>query len=457
MKSCSWAPKNKKILYKLFMIRNLCHPSFIFLCVIFSSSFSTSLSAKHLHCDVPAPTAILINADTGVVLFEKNAHTPTYPASTTKVATALYALNEMGNSSLDEHIKASHEAVSAVTPATRRNSGKHPSYRLEFGGTHMGLKFGEIMTFRSLMYGLMLVSGNDAANAIAEFVAGDVPTFMEGLNMYLQEIGCVNTHFTNPHGLSDSRHVTTAYDLAQMTLHAMKHPFFREVVKTTRYTRPKTNKQEESYLVQFNALLRPGKHFYPHAIGVKTGYTDAAGRNLVAAAEKDGRRVIAVVLNCTDMSQRYRSCINLFEAAFNEMKVKRKLFSQQHDAFTISLKGAESPLEAILQKDVIVEYYPSEESKLHAKLRWAHVNLPVAQGDVVGEMQILNDKGVVVLSEPLFAKKDVAPTVSYKVGKCISFASVVMRTYRHWIGLSLGLTFVALAYALKPRKKKSVN
>lgn len=447
----------KKILYKLFMIRRLQNSSLLLIFVIFSSSITMPLRAKHLRCDVPAPTAILINADTGDVLYEKNARTPTYPASTTKVATALYALHKIEDTSLDEHIKASHEAVSAVTPSMRRNSGKHPSYRLEFGGTHMGLKFGEIMTFRSLMYGLMLSSANDAANAIAEYIGGDVSTFMVELNKYLKQIGCVNTHFTNPHGLSDSRHVTTAYDLALMTFHAMKYPFFCEVVKTTRYTRPKTNKQEESYLVQFNALLRPGKHFYPHAIGVKTGYTDDAGRNLVAAAEKDGRRVIAVVLNCTDMSQRYRSCINLFEAAFNELKVERKLFSQQYDVFSVSLKGAEAPLEAILEKDVSVEYYPSEESKLHAKVRWGRMSLPIVQGDIVGEIQVLNEKGTIVLTEPLFAKKDVAATTSHKLSQGMSFAANVIRNQKHWIGLSLGLTFVFLAYAVKPKKKKLVN
>jgi len=415
------------------------------------------LRAKHLKCDVPAPMAILLDADTGTILYEKNARTPTSPASTTKVATALYALHKIDDAAHDEHIKASHEAVSAVTPVVRRESGKHPSHRLEFGGTHMGLKLGEVMTFRSLMYGLMLVSANDAANAIAEYISGDIPTFVDEMNNYLQEIGCVNTHFTNPHGLTDARHLTSAHDLALMTYHAMKYPLFREVVKTVRYTRPKTNKQEESYLLQFNKLLRPGKYFYPHAIGVKTGYTDFAGRPLVAAAEKDGRRVIAVVLNCADMDQRYRSCINLFEAAFNEIKVERKLFSQQHDVFSVSLKGAEAPLEAILDKDVSVEYYPSEESKLHAKVRWGRVTLPIAQGAIVGEIQVLNEKGSIILSEPLFAKKEVAATTSHKVSQGMSFAANVIRNQKHWIGLSIGLTFVFLAYALKPKKKKLVN
>lgn len=428
----------------------------LFLVYAVSFSFAiSSLQARPLKCDVPAPSAILINADTGAVLYEKNARTPTFPASTTKVATALYFLYRRGEGNLDQTIKASYDAVCAVSPSVRRNSGKHPSYRLEFGGTHMSLKAGEVLSLRTLLYGLMLCSGNDAANALAEYTSGSVPKFVEEMNQFLKAIGCLSTNFTNPHGLPDPRHITSAYDLARMTYYAMKYPIFREVVKTTRYTRPRTNKLEESYIVQFNALLKPGKYYYPYAIGVKTGYTEAAGKNLVAAAEKDGRRVIAVVLNCEEMSQRYRSCIALFEAAFNEPKVERKLFSQQHDYFTLNLKGAKEPIEAMLLNDVIVEYYPSEESQLQAKLDWIPTNLPIASGQRVGELQILDEKGMIVLRESLVAKRDITPTLSYQIKQGIDSMGKVLDKQKLWIGLALGGSFVGLAYvALHPKKKK---
>lgn len=437
------------------MIRRLRNCSvFIASCIYFFFSVS-SLQAKPLKCDVSAPCAILLNADTGEVLYEKNARSPTFPASTTKVATALYFLYKKGGGNLDQPIKASYDAVCAVSPSVRRNSGKHPSHRLEFGGTHMSLKAGEVLSLRTLLYGLMLCSGNDAANALAEYTSGSVPKFVEELNQFLKAIGCTSTKFTNPHGLSDPHHVTSAYDLARMTHYAMKYPIFREVVKTTRYTRPKTNKLEESYLVQFNALLKPGKYFYPYAIGVKTGYTDAAGKNLVAAAEKDGRRVIAVVLNCEEMSQRYRSCVALFEAAFNELKVERKLFSQQHDSFTLSVKGAKEPIEAMLLKDVIAEYYPSEEKQLQAKLHWETLTLPVLSGQKVGELQIVDAKGKMVLQEALVAKRDVAPTLSYQIGQGVAFVAEMLGKQKLWIGLALGGSFVGLAYVmLHPKKQK---
>jgi D-alanyl-D-alanine carboxypeptidase (penicillin-binding protein 5/6) len=355
---------------------------------------------------------------------------------------------------IDQSVKISYDAVAAVTPSIRRHSGKHPSYRLEFGGTHMWLKAGEELSLRTLLYGLMLNSGNDAANALAEYTSGSIPQFMVELNHFLKAIGCTNTHFTNPHGLSDPLHVTTAYDLALMTYYAMKYPIFCEVVKTTKYQRPKTNKQDESYLVQHNALLKPGKHFYPYAIGVKTGYTTAAGKNLVAAAEKEGRRVIAVVLNCEEMSQHYRSCISLFEAAFNEAKVERKLFSQQHDFFSFPMKGAKDSIEAMLQKDVILEYYPSEEQALQAKLHWDPVSLPIAAGQRVGEIRIIDEKGKIVLRESLLSKRDVSPTLSYQVSEGFSTAANAAGRHKLWIGLALGGAFVGLAYVLRSKKQQ---
>jgi len=433
------------------MISGLRNSKVVFFFCIFSFSPVVLFAGRPLRCDIPAPSAIMISADTGSILFEKNAYVQTFPASTTKIATALYALHKEG-AHLGNMVTVTHDAVGAVTAAVRRNSGKHPSHRLEFGGTHMSLKAGEIVSLKTLLYGLLVCSGNDSANTIAEHVSGSVPKFMEEVNVYLRSIGCTNTCFTNPHGLTDSRHMTTAYDLSRMAYVAMKYPFFREVVKSTRYTRPKTNKQEESILVQTNGLLKPGKHYYPHAIGVKTGYTVDAGCNLVAAAEKDGRRIIAVVLNCKDMTERYRSCISLFEAAFNEVKVDRKLFSKMHDFFSASVKGAETPLEAYLQRDVIIEYYPSEEVKLEAKLHWNKVSLPIAQGQVVGEIQVLDDSGRIIFTEALLAKKNVAPTISHIISQYAVIAREVIYQKRHWIAVALGATFVMLAYALRRKK-----
>ncbi len=270
------------------------------LLAIFFFAAASSFAGERLKSDITSPSAILINAETGAVLYEKNAHVPSFPASTTKIATALYALAKKGDC-LGQVISATHEAVAAVSPAVRRTK-KHPPHRLEFGGSHMGLKVGEELTFHTLLHGLMVASANDAANLIGEYVSGSVPKFMEEVNLYLKRIGCNETIFFTPHGLPHAEHKTTAYDLARMTQVAMKHPVFREIVRTVRYTKKESNKQPETVLVQTNALLKPGSpHHYPKAIGVKTGYTVSAGHNLVAAAEDGSRSLIVVIMGCSDV------------------------------------------------------------------------------------------------------------------------------------------------------------
>jgi len=304
-----WSSFRKKLYFSLFAAAHSC-------------AYGT------LKMDMSAKAAILINEETGAVLYEKNAHTPLYPASITKVITALYTLEKKGHA-LDEEVIATHDAVSAVHPHIRRAHQKgHPPYRLEFGGTHIGIKAGEALNLRTLLYGLMLASGNDAANVIAQHVSGSVPQFMNELNAYVKAKGCKDTVLFTPHGLPHPDHKTTAYDMAKLTRIALQYPVFRDVVKTVAYTRPQTNKQAESEFHQHNALVKPGKFYYPKATGVKTGYTTAGGYTLVASAEDENRKLIAVLLGYEQLQERYKDAIALFEAAFNEPKVTRTLFSK---------------------------------------------------------------------------------------------------------------------------------
>ncbi|MCX6987876.1 MAG: D-alanyl-D-alanine carboxypeptidase [Chlamydiae bacterium] len=412
----------------------------------------SAVFSRPLKCEISAPYAILINADTGRILYEKNARVPTCPASTTKIGTALYSLHLKGDR-LEDRVIISANAVATVAPSLRRG-GKHPSYRLEVGGSHMNLKPGESIPFNTLLYGLLVSSSNDAANAIAEYTSGSVAEFMQGMNRYLRSIGCEHTHFQNPHGLPDPDHVTTAYDLAQIALFAMKHPFFSNAVQLKRYVRPKTNKQEESVLLQSNALLKQGKFFYPYAIGIKTGYTVAAGSNLVAAAENGGRKVIAVVLNCTDSTQRYRSCIDLFEAAFNEVKVERKLFSKEYDSFFCILDGATSRLEGVLLRDISLEYYPSEASELSATCHWYKKELPIKKGDQVGEIQVMNASGKCLLTEAVLAKNHVEPTISYQFMSSATDVLFFVKKHKQYIGAILGLAVLLISYSRFRQKGK---
>ena len=221
-----------------------------------------------------ARSALLMEMETGRVLYEQHAHEALPVASTTKIMTALLAL-ERG--SLDELVSTGPNAYGVP-------------------GTSMYLEMGEQLTLEQMLYGLMLASGNDAAVAIAEHIGGTAEDFCALMTARAAEIGCENTVFTTPHGLPAAGHHTTAWDLCLIAREALKHPVFRQIVSTRRASLPWAGHDYDRVLTNKNKLLAD----YPGAIGVKTGYTKAAGRCLVFAAERDGMRLIGAELNCPD-------------------------------------------------------------------------------------------------------------------------------------------------------------
>lgn len=221
-----------------------------------------------------AVACVIIDEATGRTLLEHNADAPLPMASTTKVMTALLAL-ELGD--LDSPVTCSSQAFGVP-------------------GTSIYLSEGETLTLREMLTGLMLASGNDAAMAIAEHIGGSAEEFCRMMTERAAELGCRNTVFLTPHGLPLDGHYTTAYDLALITREAMQHEFFRQLVSTQRATIPWEGRNYDRVLTNKNRLLTT----YEGATGVKTGYTRKAGRCLVFGAERDGMRIIGVVLNCWD-------------------------------------------------------------------------------------------------------------------------------------------------------------
>ena len=389
-------------------------PLFVFICLFLSFVTSPAKAQLPTKLELSAKSAILINGETGETLYEKNAHQPLYPASITKLITAMYLLEKKGDA-LEVCVEASPEAVAAVHSHAKKTEGhKHPSHRLEFGGTHMGLKSGEILPLRVLLYGLMLASGNDAANVIAEHVSGTIPQFIDELNAFVRSKGCTHTQLHTPHGLPHTEHKTTAYDMALLAKEAIKHPVLREVVKSAHSIRPASNKQSEIVMHQHNALVRPGsKFYYPKAIGIKTGYTRAAGYTLIAAAEDENRKLVAVVLGCETLEQRYRDALLLFETAFQEKKDTRTLFAKDFDFFSTACKGGKQQLKAALEEDLCVSFYPSEEQKFQHTVVWDELRLPIRAGQKVGEMRIFSSHGTLLKRATLFAAHPVEPNWGY--------------------------------------------
>lgn len=393
---------------------------YIFFVVIFII-FSLNTQAEQLKVDVTAAGAILINADTGTVLFEKEPHLRLYPASTTKIATLLYAL-ERKSEGLDDRVVASANSLKIVQASHRQAADStHPSYRLEPEGTHMSLRVGEELSFRTLLYGLMLRSGNDAANVIAEYLSGNIPQFVQELNLFVASLGLAETKFSNPHGLFHLGHYTTAHDMAKLTQIALKNPMFREIVKTVHYPRHKTNKQEESVMTQGNRILKPGRNYYAKAIGVKTGYTFRSGNTFVAAAVHEGRTLIAVLFQAPKADNNFQDAIKLFELAFSQSKVERTLFAKGYDRFSLPIHGSKDPLFAILQEDLSVEYYPAEEPICNIQVHWNNaLALPITKGDCVGELHLVTDDNKLLRSVPLFAVNTLEKSLSVRTFEFLS-------------------------------------
>lgn len=359
-----------------------------------------------LDVEVSARSAILMNADTGAILFEKDAHLPAYPASTTKIGTALFVLDGK-KGDLQQVCFASEMALQMKTASLGR------PHWLEVDGTMMGLKKGENLPLDALLHGMMMVSGNDAANVIAESLSGSVPMFMSELNQYLSEIGCQKTNYVNPHGLHHPEHVTTAYDLAWMMKKGLTIPKFRDLISKVSYLRPKSNKSPKAELVTFNQLLKPGKYYYEKAIGGKTGYHSQSMATLTTAAHFEGRTLIAVVLGCTKTS-RYTDVKNLFEAAFREKPVDRLLMNEDQ-TFSRQIEDAESSLLAALESPLKITYFPAEEPHVRAFIHWHPLQLPIHLGQVVAEVQVVEEGGRLVATAPLIAKTELKGTWAFRI------------------------------------------
>lgn len=365
---------------------------------------SVCLFAQIDNVEIQSEIAILMNVDTKKVLYEKNAHQKTPPASITKVATALYALKEVGDE-LDVKIEADQDCIGSITDEMQKTLNyKHPPHWLVIGGTHMSIAKGEKLTLEELLYGLMLVSANDAANIIGKYVGGSISQFMVDLNDYLAEIGCKNTHFRNPHGLHLPEHYTTAYDMALITCEALKYPLFKKIINTERYLLPNRAKDKKGLILNSNPLISPGqKHYYPHAIGGKTGTHSHALNSFIGVASHKGRNLIVVLMRCPSKNNLFEDARHLFDAAFNEGIIEETYLKKGAQLFQKQIEGAKHPLKTYLKDELQLSYYPSEKPEVKGEIHWLKDDLPINKGDYVADLRLTDSEGNVLKEEQLFA------------------------------------------------------
>lgn len=253
--------------------------------------------------------AILVDLNTGTILYDKDSDKQMYPASTTKIMTALLVLEavESGSLSLDDIVTVTEEMLND----------------LPYDGSSMYLEKDEQISVKNLLEGLLIISGNDAAHALAFAVSGSVESFVNQMNTRASELGANDTHFVNPHGLHDDNHYTTATDLAKITREAMKNDTFREIVATGHIKIPATNLTEDRYFINTNGLIsamRYREYYYKKSIGVKTGYTDEAGNCLVSAAQDGQFTLLCVLLNAEGSNVSHNDSIRLLDYGFSNYR-----------------------------------------------------------------------------------------------------------------------------------------
>nr|WP_277397846.1 D-alanyl-D-alanine carboxypeptidase family protein [Natranaerofaba carboxydovora] len=326
-----------------------------------------------------ADGAALLELDSGRIIYVKNPDKELPMASTTKVMTGLLALE---NEELDSKVTASKEASEVV-------------------GSSIYLQEDEELLMEEMLYGLILESGNDAAHAIAEHIAGDIQNFNRLMNEKARELGATSTKFQNPHGLPAKNHFTTAKDLLKITEEALTDPVFSRVVATKRKIIPGPDEE-----VRFRFLRNTNKLFgkYPGTDGVKTGWTEKAGRCLVFSASKDGTRLVGTLLNAPKM---YEDASKILDWGFSEYN-QVTLFEEGQHIEELQVDGNEKEKVRLITKDkVTLPLREREKSKISYILKpKENIEAPIYTEDYIGNLEVTID-GQKVSEVKLVAENDI--------------------------------------------------
>ncbi len=325
-----------------------------------------------------AVSAVLIDQASGKVIYEKDMNDEHYPASTTKVLTALLALENM---ELDYKITLPDDYVNV-------------------GETNIGLRAGARQTAEELLMATMLYSANDAAQALAIGVAGSEQAFVDMMNQRVAELGLQHTHFANPHGLHSEDHYTSAYDLAMIAREAMDNPEFRHIVTTESFVVRRVNGEENFTVSNRNGLLNQ----FEFADGIKTGYTRQAGNCIVASATKNDMQLIAVLLNSSNIFDESQT---LLEWGFDNSQHTLLVDANTVKASVKVLNGGRSEVEVLTEKPLYSVMRSDEATNVQESLDLPDsIPAPIHRGEVIGSVTYTDDNGY-TYSTNLLAAKDV--------------------------------------------------
>ncbi len=411
---------------------------------IFCDIFATSNNPEEL--TLYSNANLVMDFESGNVLFEKNGYEKVYPASTTKILTAILVIE---NLNLDDSVVCSRNAILS-TP---------------IGSSIMDAKVEEVLSIRNLLYGLMLPSGNDAANVLAEAVSSNMSSFVELMNKKLAEIGCKDTHFTNAHGFHDDNHYTTPYDMAKLMQYCMQNKTFREFIETKSVEIPATNKSEARKLINTNRLLDPNykSMYYEYCLGGKTGYTEEARGTFIGYAKKDDKLVIIAsydgsqnltVNGISHLQARFLDSITLFNYSFDNFKNVELInnndfkisFIDKTNLKTVDI-GLDSSLNALINDSNTKITYTTD-------IKYNLIGSNIAVGDKVGSITFVADGSSTNFSKTydLYCK-NVSEYVDKKARTEMMYFKICM--------ISLGIllfiliiTYISTNQKLKKKKSK---
>ena len=403
--------------------------------------------------------AELLDADTGEILLKKNVDQRLYPASTTKIMTLLLALES--DVPLDSRI---------IIPDAAGDVPRDSSF--------VPVIPGEEMSFRDLLYGTMMNSGNDGANAIAVLVSGDVKTFVEKMNTRAAELGCKDTHFVNPHGYHDENHYSTAADMALISMAAMRNPDFREIVAAKTYKMAGTAKRAPLQLTTRNSLMSSNSEFYYEGtIGIKTGFHSQAGQCLIAAAQRNGKTLIAVALNSNAEQKNYkwRDAIRMFDFGFSKYTAYSltELYNRSsYDVTSVVIPNASAsdPQNGSLNLDLVKlsdDEYTLMVRNVEGALQQAladfgksiqielrnSLSAPIDAGEIIGSLTYATAEGVKITGM-LIASRDVsAQRESFSLRTLFPFLKLFDDPVIKWGGVVLLALILLLILVLARRAR----
>ncbi len=375
----------------------------VYLCLFMVLPLFSSIS-NAIYGDEPeitAKAALLYAVESDTLLYEHNIHEKLYPASITKIMTALLTLE---NSNMDDVVTVTQSAMNAVSPQS----------------SIAGLKVGEELTVRDLLICLLVPSGNDAANVLAEHIGGSISGFIDMMNERAAELDCKNTNYVNASGLHDENHYTSAYDILIVLREAQKYDLFNEITASSRMTIPATNLVEERTFNSTNFLIAShvtSKYLYDYAIGTKTGRTTPAGNCLVATAERDGTTLISVILGADTLTtenggtdiRSFTETKSLFTWGYKKFSY-RTIVDKTDAIAEAKVALAEAKDYVILNPDGKIQAYVHnsvKDSEFDIKYTVNEdIVAPISQGQVLGKLNVWYD-GSIIGSLDLVAMNDV--------------------------------------------------